>query len=109
MVLDNLDRAILSSPKKLLKTDEVEKKYIFLHEGVELIRKDIFLLLQRHGIKIISPSKGDKFDPNIHQAMMEVPTNEYEPGLVCEILQSGYSIYERLLRPAMVGVSKNKK
>ena len=57
---------------------------------------------------MISPSKGEKFDPNIHQAMLEIPTDEFEPGFVCEILQSGYNIYERLLRPAMVGVSKKK-
>ena len=105
-VLDNFDRAIISSPKKLLKQDEIEKKYISLHEGVEIIQKDILSIFKRHGIELISPSKGEKFDPNIHQAMLEIPTDEFEPGFVCEILQSGYSIYERLLRPAMVGVSK---
>ena len=55
---------------------------------------------------MINPSKGDKFDPNIHQAMMEISTDKFEPGSICEILQSGYTIYERLLRPAMVCVSK---
>ena len=107
-VLDNFDRAIISSPKKLLKQDEIEKKYISLHEGVEIIQKDILSIFKRHGIELISPSKGEKFDPNIHQAMLEIPTDEFEPGFVCEILQSGYNIYERLLRPAMVGVSKKK-
>ena len=49
-----------------------------------------------------------KFDPNFHQAMLEVPTNEFEPGCICEVLQTGYKIYDRLLRPAMVGVSKKE-
>ena len=52
---------------------------------------------------------GEKFDPNIHQAMMEIPKEDLDPGLVCEILQNGYKIYDRLLRPAMVGVSKSKQ
>ena len=105
-VIDNFDRAILSSPKELAKKEEIAKKYISFHEGVELIHKEIYTILKRHGIEVINPSKGDKFDPNIHQAMLEIPTDKFEPGSVCEILQSGYTIYERLLRPAMVGVSK---
>lgn len=105
-VIDNFDRAILSSPKDFAKKEEIERKYISLHEGVGLIHKEIFTILKRHGIEVINPTKGDKFDPNIHQAMMEIPTDKFEPGSICEILQSGYTIYERLLRPAMVGVSK---
>jgi molecular chaperone GrpE len=105
-ILDNFDRALLSSPKNLENKNDIEKNYLSLHEGVELTLKDISTVFKQNGIEIISPSKGDAFDHNIHQAMLEVPTDEYKAGCVCEILQSGYKIYDRLLRPAMVGVSK---
>ena len=105
-ILDNFDRALLSSPKNLENKNDIEKNYLSLHEGVELTLKDISAVFKQNGIEIISPSKGDAFDHNIHQAMLEVPTDEYKAGCVCEILQSGYKIYDRLLRPAMVGVSK---
>jgi molecular chaperone GrpE len=105
-ILDNFDRALLSSPKNLENKNDIEKNYLSLHEGVELTLKDISAVFKQNGIEIISPSKGDAFDHNIHQAMLEIPTDEYKAGCVCEILQSGYKIYDRLLRPAMVGVSK---
>jgi len=105
-ILDNFDRALLSSPKNLENKNDIEKNYLSLHEGVELTLKDISTVFKQNGIEIISPSKGDAFDHNIHQAMLEVPTDEYKAGCVCEVLQSGYKIYDRLLRPAMVGVSK---
>ena len=105
-ILDNFDRALLASPKNLENKNDIEKNYLSLHEGVELTLKDISAVFKQNGIEIISPSKGDAFDHNIHQAMLEIPTDEYKAGCVCEILQSGYKIYDRLLRPAMVGVSK---
>ena len=105
-VLDNFDRALQASPKELKNKKEIEKNYTSLHEGVELTVKEIFTVLKQNGIETIEPNKGDSFDHNIHQAMLEVPTNEFEPGCVCEVLQCGYKIYYRLLRPAMVGVSK---
>ena len=107
-VLDNFDRALMASPKDLKNKKDIEKNYISLHEGVELTVKEILTALKQNGIEVISPSKGDIFDHNVHQAMLEVPTNEFEPGCVCEVLQSGYKIYDRLLRPAMVGVSKKE-
>jgi len=106
IILDNFDRALLASPKNLENKNDIEKNYLSLHEGVELTLKDISAVFKKNGIEIISPSKGDAFDHNIHQAMLEIPTDEYKAGCVCEILQSGYKIYDRLLRPAMVGVSK---
>ena len=105
-ILDNFDRALLASPKELKNKKDIEKNYLSLHEGVELTLKDISALFRQNGIEIIIPSKGDSFDHNIHQAMLEVPTDEYKSGCVCEVLQAGYKIYDRLLRPAMVGVSK---
>ena len=107
-VLDNFDRALQASPKELKNKKEIEKNYTSLHEGVELTVKEIFTVLKQNGIETIEPNKGDSFDHNIHQAMLEVPTNEFEPGCVCEVLQCGYKIYDRLLRPAMVGVSKKE-
>ena len=105
-ILDNFDRALLASPKELKNKKDIEKNYLSLHEGVELTLKDISALFRQNGIEIIIPSKGDSFDHNIHQAMLEVPTDELKSGCVCEVLQAGYKIYDRLLRPAMVGVSK---
>ena len=80
-----------------------------MREGIELIQRELLSILKRHGIESILPEVGEKFDPNIHQAMMEIPKEDLDPGLVCEILQNGYKIYDRLLRPAMVGVSKSKQ
>ena len=105
-ILDNFDRALLASPKELKNKKDIEKNYLSLHEGVELTLKDISALFRQNGIEIIIPSKGDSFDHNIHQAMLEIPTDELKSGCVCEVLQAGYKIYDRLLRPAMVGVSK---
>ncbi len=105
-ILDNFDRALLASPKESKNKKDIEKNYLSLHEGVELTLKDISALFRQNGIEIIIPSKGDSFDHNIHQAMLEVPTDELKSGCVCEVLQAGYKIYDRLLRPAMVGVSK---
>ena len=105
-VLDNFDRAVTASPKEVEDKKDIEKNYLSLHQGVELTLKDISAVFKQNGIEIISPSKGDSFDHNLHQAMLEVPTDEYKPGSLCEVLQPGYKIYDRLLRPAMVGVSK---
>ena len=105
-VLDNFDRAVTASPKEVEDKKDIEKNYLSLHQGIELTLKDISAVFKQNGIEIISPSKGDSFDYNFHQAMLEVPTDEYKPGMLCEVLQPGYKIYDRLLRPAMVGVSK---
>ena len=108
-VLDNFERALLASPKETKNKNDIEKNYNSLHEGVSLTLKEIISIFNRNGIEIINPEKGETFDHNIHQAMLEVVTDEFKPGSVCEVLQPGYKIYDRLLRPAMVGVSKEKK
>ena len=105
-ILDNFDRALAATPKDVEKKKDIEKNYLSLHQGVELTLKDISVVFKQNGIEIINPGKGDIFDHNIHQAMLEVPTNDYKPGQICEVLQAGYKIFDRLLRPAMVGVSK---
>ena len=73
--------------------------------GVEMSARELASVLERHHIKKVTPEQ-EKFDYNIHQAMFEVPTDEVEPGIVVQVVQSGYTLHDRLLRPAMVGVSK---
>ena len=105
-VLDNLQRAIA-----LVKVKEVKKEsdsLSQLFEGIELTEKQIISTFERFKIEQIK-SLGEQFDPNIHQAMFEVPTNEKEPGYVVEVSQKGYLLYDRLVRPAMVGISKKSE
>ena len=73
--------------------------------GIELSWTEIMSITEKHGIKQINPA-GEKFDYNFHQAMFEVPTADTPPGMVVEVMQHGYVLHDRLLRPAMVGVSK---
>ena len=100
-VQDNLIRALGAMPEDM-KKDEAFKAFI---EGVEVTERELLNIFERHGIKKVSP-KGEPFDHNLHQAMFEVETDEKEPGTVMEVIQVGYVINDRLLRPAMVGVSK---
>ena len=83
-------------------TDEATQSLI---KGIELSWTEILSVIERHGIKQVNPV-GEKFDYNLHQAMFELPTDEHEPGVVVEVVQHGYVLHDRLLRPAMVGVSK---
>jgi molecular chaperone GrpE len=76
-----------------------------LLDGVELTERELQKMLEKHGIKKFAPL-GEKFDPNLHQAMFEVPDSAVPPGMVAQVVQAGYKIGERVLRPALVGVSK---
>ena len=76
-----------------------------LIEGVELTERELLKVLEKHGVKMFSPL-GEKFDPNFHQAMYEVPDSRRAPGTVAQVIQAGYMIGERVLRPAMVAVVK---
>ena len=100
--VDNLKRALDSVPDDKNDLPEPIKNLLL---GLEIVEKEIVTTLERHNIKQISPL-GEKFDYNFHQAMFEVPTNNNEPGVVVEVSQNGYLLYERLVRPAMVGISK---
>ena len=100
--VDNLKRALDSVPDDKNDIPEPIKNLIV---GLEIVEKEIVTTLERHNIKQISPL-GEKFDYNFHQAMFEVPTNNSESGVVVEVSQNGYLLYERLVRPAMVGISK---
>ena len=76
-----------------------------LVEGVEMTERSMLTTLERHGVKRLDPV-GEKFDPHFHQAIFEVPNPDVAANTVVQVMQSGYSIGERVLRPAMVGVSK---
>jgi molecular chaperone GrpE len=99
---DNLRRALESVPAEAMKTADAAVKA--LHEGVELTERELLKTLERHGVRRIDP-QGEKFDPNLHQAMFEAPDATIAKGLVSKVVQTGYKIGERVLRPALVGVS----
>ena len=99
---DNLRRALDSLPADAMKAADAAAKA--LHEGVELTERELLKTLERHGVRRIDP-QGEKFDPNLHQAMFEAPDATIAKGLVSKVVQIGYKIGERVLRPALVGVS----
>ncbi len=101
-VADNIRRALESVPKG---DDVVSDALRPLIEGIELTERDLLKTLTRHGVKLLEP-QGQKFDPNMHQAMFEVPDEAVQSGTVVQVIQSGYSIGDRVLRPALVGVAK---
>ena len=76
-----------------------------LLDGVELTERELLKVLEKHGVTRLEPH-GQKFDPNMHQAMFEIPDPSVPAGMVTQVMQPGYKIGERVLRPAMVGVSK---
>ncbi|MEO1967920.1 MAG: nucleotide exchange factor GrpE [Sphingomonadaceae bacterium] len=100
-VSDNLARAIESMPAEL-REDEKVRRFV---EGIEATQRELEKVFGQHGITRIA-AKGMPLDPNQHQAMMEIPSDEHEPGTIVQEMQAGYMIKDRLLRPAMVGVAK---
>lgn len=101
-VADNLRRAIEAVPEDAAEADGAIATLI---EGVVMTERELLSIFERHGIKRIE-ADGQKFDHNLHQAMMEVPDSGQPAGTVVQVLQSGYTIHDRLLRPAMVAVAK---
>jgi molecular chaperone GrpE len=101
-VVDNLKRAVDALPEDRSGLDDTMTNLVV---GVEMIHQEITSVLDRHGITKIDPM-GEKFDYDKHQAMFEVPTDEVEPGMVVQVAQTGWMLHDRLLTPAMVGVSK---
>lgn len=102
-VSDNLRRAIDAVPEGAADADPALKALI---EGVEITENELLNSLEKHGIKKIDPQPGDSFDHNVHQAMLEIPSTEHKPGTIAQVMQVGYVIHDRLLRPALVGVAK---
>jgi molecular chaperone GrpE len=102
-VADNLTRALAAfSPDARAKSDDAVKAVL---DGVDATARELAAALARHGVKPIQAA-GQKFDPNLHQAIAEVPTRDAQPGTVVNVVQPGYLIGDRLLRPAMVTVAK---
>lgn len=97
---DNLARATAHSPRD--SADPVVKNFVI---GVEMTEKELLSAFERNGLKKIDPAKGEKFDPHLHQAMMEQPSTEVAAGGVISVLQAGYELMGRLVRPAMVAVA----
>lgn len=104
LIGDNIHRALQAIDKK--DRDGAEGLFKSLIDGVEMTQHELVRLFERHGITPIS-AKGEKFNPNLHQAMFEIPTQDAAPGTVVEEVQSGYVLKERVLRPAFVGVAKS--
>ena len=98
-VADNLARALAAHPQS---PDPALKNFIV---GVEMTEKELQAAFERNGLKKIHPAKGDKFDPHQHQAMMELAETDVAPGAIVEVMQSGYELLGRLVRPAMVVVA----
>ncbi len=98
---DNLERALLAISEE----EEYSQSIKNLIEGLLMVKKELSTALEKNGITKID-SLNKKFDPNIHQAMMEIENNDLDEGVVIQEIQTGYMMHDRLLRPAMVGVSK---
>ena len=103
--VDNLQRALEAVPDDKSQLSEPIKNLVI---GLEIVEKEILNTFEKHSLKQINPL-GEKFDYNLHQAMFEVPTNEKEAGYVVEVTQKGYLLHDRLVRPAMVGISKKSE
>ena len=103
-ISDNIERAQSSIPEEA-KNNETIKPVI---EGIDLIAQSVVTTFEKIGIKKIE-SLNEKFDHNLHQAMMEIENDDLEPGTIVQELIPGYTLHDRLLRPAMVGVSKKPK
>lgn len=101
-VVDNLGRAVAALPEDRDSLDETMTNLVI---GIEMIDKEILGVLERHGITRIDPL-GEKFDYDRHQAMFEVEQPDVEPGTVIQVAQPGWTLHDRLLTPAMVGVAK---
>ncbi len=100
---DNLARALHNVPLEALESaDAALKSFV---EGIELTERDFLSRLSRHGVRKLEP-KGQKFDPNFHEALFEAHDESLAPGTVAQVIEDGFAIGERVLRPAKVGVAK---
>jgi molecular chaperone GrpE len=103
-VADNFERALSLISDELNANDHF-KNFIV---GIELTEKELAKVFEHHNIQKHVPMK-EKFDHNLHQALFDVPNNDVESGTILQVVQSGYSLNDRLLRPAMVGVAKKQE
>ncbi|EAP77960.1 MULTISPECIES: nucleotide exchange factor GrpE [Roseovarius] len=100
-VYDNMKRALEAA------TDEQKEIAKALIEGIELTMRELLSVFQKHGITLVSPQVGDKFDPQLHEAMFEAPVPGTKAGEIIQVSAEGFMLHERILRPAQVGVSSN--
>ena len=105
-LLDNIDRAITSfkNDEKLKNNKDLDK----IIEGIEIVKKDLVSIFKKNGIKPIE-CVNKKFDPNFHQAMLEVEDSTKDSGTVVQEIQKGYMMKDRLLRPSLVGVTRKRE
>ena len=105
-LIDNIDRAIESfkNDEKIKKGNDLNK----IIDGIEIVKKDLVSIFKKNGIDSIN-CINEKFDPNFHQAMLEIENSNKEPGAVVQEIQKGYMMKDRLLRPSLVGVAKKKE
>jgi molecular chaperone GrpE len=103
-IADNLRRALTSVDGAEIQDERVKA----LLEGVAATERALLAAFERHGIRRIEPQRGDRFDHNLHQAMFEVENSGEPAGSVVQVLQTGYQLHDRLLRPALVGVAKGE-
>mmetsp|Transcript_13686 Transcript_13686/g.21909 ORF Transcript_13686/g.21909 Transcript_13686/m.21909 type:complete len:185 (-) Transcript_13686:5-559(-) len=99
-VFDNMKRAIEAI------TEEQKEASAALIEGIELTMRELLKTFAKHGIELISPEVGDKFDPNVHEAMFEAPVPGTKSGEIIQVSAQGFMLHDRLLRAAQVGVRK---
>jgi molecular chaperone GrpE len=106
LLLDNIDRAIVSFKNdESLKNNKDLNKII---DGIEIVKKDLVSIFKKNGIETIE-CINKKFDPNFHQAMLELEDNTKETGTVVQEIQKGYMMKDRLLRPSLVGITKKRE
>ena len=105
-LLDNVERAIISfqNDEKLKLNSDLDK----IIDGIEVVKKNIISIFKKNGIEVIE-CINKKFDPNFHQAMLEVEDNTKKPGTVVQEIQKGYMMKDRLLRPSLVSVTKTRE
>lgn len=101
-IADNIQRAIDHVPDEAAEKDPALKSF---REGIQVTERELLNMMERHGIARLDP-QGERFDPNKHQAMFEVPNPDVPEGTVVQVVQAGYVIADRVLRPAMVGIAK---
>jgi molecular chaperone GrpE len=100
---DNLERALAAAPRE--SADAAVSNFVL---GIEMTEKALQSAFERNGLKRISPARGDRFDPHLHQAMMEQDDAEVDPGAVAQTMQAGYELFGRVVRPAMVVVAAKR-
>jgi len=101
-IVDDFGRALHAIPEEQLQDPAVKT----LHEGVKMTEKALLQLLHRSGVTEVAPKQGEMFDHNVHQAIAHVPSDQVTVGAILEVMQKGYRLHDRLLRPAIVSVAK---